>query len=169
MFCVIFSDFLSKSICCECSFELHRQVDAIQMGTHNICLYKEVDKKYTACNLKTTELLDCVLKGVCVVIRLNMVVYIKKFIKHWNLFIRRFIRSNFRYIRQFKVDPKSVISKQKCIDYIEKIPQTVNFIYNPYIWVKKWPFLLYNPYILVLIHGCLANMAFALDPSSLVF
>ena len=32
------------------SFELHRQVDAIQMGTHNICLYKEVDKKYTGCN-----------------------------------------------------------------------------------------------------------------------
>ena len=26
------------------SFELH-QVDAIQMGTHNMCLYKEVDKK----------------------------------------------------------------------------------------------------------------------------
>ena len=32
---------------------------AIQMGTHNMCLYKEVDKKYTGCNLKTTELLDC--------------------------------------------------------------------------------------------------------------
>ena len=28
-------------------FELHWQVDAIQMGTHNIYLYKEVDKKYT--------------------------------------------------------------------------------------------------------------------------
>ena len=25
-------------------------VDAIQMGTHNICPYKEVDKKYTGCN-----------------------------------------------------------------------------------------------------------------------
>ena len=24
------------------------------MGTHNICLYKEVDKKYSGCNLKTT-------------------------------------------------------------------------------------------------------------------
>ena len=33
-----FSDFLSKSICYGYSFELHRQVDAIQMGTHNICL-----------------------------------------------------------------------------------------------------------------------------------
>ena len=32
-------------------------------------LYKEVDKKYTGCNLKTTELLDCVLVGVCAVIR----------------------------------------------------------------------------------------------------
>ena len=54
-------------------FELHGQVDAIQMGTHNICLYKEVDKKYTSCNLKTTDLFDCVFIGVCAVIRLNMV------------------------------------------------------------------------------------------------
>ena len=37
------------------------------MDTHNICLYKEVDKNYTGCNLKTTELLDCA------VIRSNMV------------------------------------------------------------------------------------------------
>ena len=35
-------------------------------------LYK-VDKKYTGINLKITELLDCVLIGVCAVIRLNMV------------------------------------------------------------------------------------------------
>ena len=43
----------------------------IQMGTHNICLYKEVDKKYMSYNLKTMELLDCALIGVCVVIRSN--------------------------------------------------------------------------------------------------
>ena len=43
--------------------------DAIQMGTHNICLYKEIDKKYNGCNLKTMELLDCALIGVCAVIR----------------------------------------------------------------------------------------------------
>ena len=43
------------------------------MSTHYICLYKEVDKKYTACNLKTTELLDCALIGVCAVIRSNIV------------------------------------------------------------------------------------------------
>ena len=55
------------------SFELHRQVNAIQMGTHNICHYKEVDKKYIGRNLKTTELLDCVLIRVCAVIRLNRV------------------------------------------------------------------------------------------------
>ena len=30
-------------ICCGYSFELHQQVDAVQMGTHNMCLYKEVD------------------------------------------------------------------------------------------------------------------------------
>ena len=60
-----------KHICCRYPFELHRQVDAIQMGTHNICLYKEEDKKYTDCNLKTTELLDCPLIEVdlCAVIR----------------------------------------------------------------------------------------------------
>ena len=52
--------------------ELHRQVDAIQMGTHYICLYK-ADKKYTGCNLKTTELLDYELIGACVVIRSNTV------------------------------------------------------------------------------------------------
>ena len=60
-------------LCCGYSFELHRQVDAIQMSTHNICLYKEVKKKYIGCNLKTTEFLDCALIGVCAVIRLNTV------------------------------------------------------------------------------------------------
>ena len=50
-----FSDFLYKSICCGYLFELSRC----------ICLYKEVDKKYTGCNLKTMELLDCMLTGVC--------------------------------------------------------------------------------------------------------
>ena len=59
--------------CCGYSFALHQQVHAIQMGTHNMCLYKGVDKKYTGCNPKTTELLDCALIGVCAVIRLNTV------------------------------------------------------------------------------------------------
>ena len=58
-----FSDFLHKSICCWYSFELSQLV-AIQMSINNICFYKEVDK-----NLKTTELLDCALIGVCAVIR----------------------------------------------------------------------------------------------------
>ena len=73
--CFVFfsSDLLCKNICCGYTFELHRQVNAIQMGTHNICLYKEVDKKYTGCNLMTTEFLDSVLTGVCAVIRSNMV------------------------------------------------------------------------------------------------
>ena len=38
-----------------------------------ICLYKEVDKKYNGCNLKTKELLDWALIGVCAVIRSNRV------------------------------------------------------------------------------------------------
>ena len=59
------------STCCGYVFELQRQVDAIQMGTYNIRLYKKVDRKYTGCNLKTMELLDCALIGVCAVIRSN--------------------------------------------------------------------------------------------------
>ena len=51
------------------------------MGTHNIRLYKEVDKNYTGCNLKTTELLDCALRGACVVIRSYVVVLDKVNIK----------------------------------------------------------------------------------------
>ena len=46
--CFPFFYFLYKRICCEYSFELHRQVDAIQMGTYNICLYKEIDKSTLA-------------------------------------------------------------------------------------------------------------------------
>ena len=80
--CVFSSDFLYKSICCEYSFELHRQVDAVQMGTHKICLYKEVYKNYTGCNLKTTALLDCALIGICAVIRLNMVIIYSHYLKH---------------------------------------------------------------------------------------
>ena len=38
-----------------------------------LCLYKEVDKKYTVCNLKTTELLNCVFIGVCAVIKSDSV------------------------------------------------------------------------------------------------
>ena len=34
-----------NGICCGYSFELHRLVDAIQLSTHNICLYKENQKK----------------------------------------------------------------------------------------------------------------------------
>ena len=62
-----------KSIYHRYSFELHGQVDAIQMGTQDICLYK--DKKNTGCNLKTMELLDCVLTAVCAVIRSNTVCF----------------------------------------------------------------------------------------------
>ena len=61
------------SLCCGYSFEMHRQADAIQMGTHSICFEKEADKNYTDCNLKTTELLDYALIGVCALIRLNTV------------------------------------------------------------------------------------------------
>ena len=47
---IFFFDFLYNRLCCGYSFELHEQVDvdAIQMGTHNIFLYKEVDKSTLA-------------------------------------------------------------------------------------------------------------------------
>ena len=54
------------------------------MGTHlnciDICLYKEVDKKYTSCNLKSMKLRDWALIGVCAVIRWNTVslIYFKE-------------------------------------------------------------------------------------------
>ena len=60
---------------------MHQQVDAIQMSTHKIYLYKEVKKKYTGCNLKTMEFLDCALIGGCAVIRLNTVFIIWSYIR----------------------------------------------------------------------------------------
>ena len=40
-----------------------------KMGSYR--LYKEVNKKYTGCNLKTSEFLDCALRDMC--LKLNMV------------------------------------------------------------------------------------------------
>ena len=50
------------------------------MGIHNTCLCKEVDKKYTGYNLKTTELLAALIE-VCVVIRSNTVIDVAIFDK----------------------------------------------------------------------------------------
>ena len=45
--CVFFfSDFFVKAYVV--GTHLNRQVNAVQMGTHSICLYKEVDKEYMA-------------------------------------------------------------------------------------------------------------------------
>ena len=63
---------------------LYKNIYIYVVGTHLNCInklmlfkwvpetytyYKEVDKKYTGYNLKTTELLDCMLIGVCAIIR----------------------------------------------------------------------------------------------------
>ena len=69
MRCVFLSGFLNKSICCGYLFELHRLV-----YPENIYLFKEVDKKYTGCNLNTMQLLDSALIGVYGVIRSNTAV-----------------------------------------------------------------------------------------------
>ena len=55
--------------------------DAIEMDTHNICLHKEVGKKCTGCNLKTTASVDCLLMGVCAVNRSTTVI-ISSAMKH---------------------------------------------------------------------------------------
>ena len=87
LFVFSLTDFLSKSICCGYPFELHRQVDAIQIGTHNICLYKNINKKYSGCNLMETGLHDCALIGVCAVIRSNTVLYsalkVSRHVRKW--------------------------------------------------------------------------------------
>ena len=54
------------------------------MGTHNICPYEEVDKNYTGCNLKTTDLLECALIGACAVIR-SISVWLFLFVLHKNI------------------------------------------------------------------------------------
>ena len=70
-----FSDFLYESICCWHSFELPRQVEAIQMSTNNICWYKAINKSTRSVILKTKKLLDCSHIGVCAVIRSNTVFF----------------------------------------------------------------------------------------------
>ena len=71
-FLFFFSDFLYNGVWCGYLFELHQPCWCSSNGYQDICLYTE-DKKYTGCNLKTVEWFDCVLIGVCTVIRLNTV------------------------------------------------------------------------------------------------
>ena len=70
-YAILFSVFFYRSICYGYSFELPQLVKAIQMSTHNICFYKEVDKSTLVVIFKITKLLDCVLIGACAVIRSN--------------------------------------------------------------------------------------------------
>ena len=69
--CFFFSDFLYASICCGYSLELHRQ----EWVPTTYAFIKT--KKCTGCNLKTTELFDCALIGLCAVIRSNTVVEVE--------------------------------------------------------------------------------------------
>ena len=55
------------------------------MCTHNICLCTEVEKKYSGSNLKTMDLLDSALIGVCAVIRANAVTQVCGIIKFYYL------------------------------------------------------------------------------------
>ena len=91
---------------------MHRQVDSIQIGTQNIGLYKEVDKKYTGCNLKSTELLDCALIWVCAITWLNTVyIKIKRFFGFTSL------TKTFHYTSQYM---KYVVDSKK-IEFVPKV------------------------------------------------
>ena len=75
------------------------------------------------------------------------------------------VRTNLDMVhyKMIKMDPKSDISKQNCIDYIEKWQKKC------IDYIEKWPFMvifLYNLYIFVWIqHEYLVKTVFALDPS----
>ena len=84
------------TIFCVLLFFLIFFLKAYILGTHLNCIdismqFKEVPttcafiKKYTIWNLKTTELLDCVLIGVCGIIRSNKVIqtFFQKTLKHF--------------------------------------------------------------------------------------
>ena len=73
--CFFYSDFLYKAYVVGTHLNCINKLMQFkwQMGTHNICLYKEVDKNYTGCNLRTTALLDLHFMGACAVIRSNTV------------------------------------------------------------------------------------------------
>ena len=76
------------------------------MGTYNICLDMEVDNKYSGCNLKTTELLDCTRIGVCSVIRSNTVGVL---VEKWQIYCAAdIIFCQSPAFRQFRIDPMSV-------------------------------------------------------------
>ena len=74
-----------------CFFFVIFFIKAYVVGTHLNCIDKSMQfkwvpttfalKKYTGCNLKTMELLDCAFIGVCAVIRLNTVFSKIKLIK----------------------------------------------------------------------------------------
>ena len=95
------------------------------MGTHNICLYTEVDKKYSGCYLKTTELLDCALIGVCAVIR-AITVCVFYLLHYVNTFIYRSSDST----------SWPIVSEYKLVNGNERGLKTVSF--NPYvIWANS--------------------------------
>ena len=53
--------------------EYHIRPNYHTVYPQNMPLYRSRQKVYSVCNLKATELLDCVLIGVCAVIRSNTV------------------------------------------------------------------------------------------------
>ena len=68
------------------------------MGSHNICLYKDVDKKYTDCNLKTTKFLDRTLIEVCAVIRSNTV--FQRVVFAWRFILKSKVANLYHDLRQ---------------------------------------------------------------------
>ena len=60
-------------ICCWYSFELPRQVEAIQMSTNNMFLFIKNEIKEHGLQSKVYKIADCALIGLCAVIRSNTI------------------------------------------------------------------------------------------------
>ena len=58
-----FCQLLYKGICCGYPFELHRLVDAIQMGTHNMCFYKSEKERQKYCIIRSNTVYIYIYSG----------------------------------------------------------------------------------------------------------
>ena len=117
------------------------------MSTHNICLYKEVDKKYTGCNLKTTELLDCALIGMCAVIRSNTVFLLCISQADESVRFMELIRCKDQILTTPWLWKLLVLNTAQlcnfCISFIYQQPQSTQDVL-PKIWHYDWELL--SPY-----------------------
>ena len=113
------------------------------MSNHNICLYKEVKKKCTGCNLKTMEFLDCALIGVCAVIRSNTVITSLLKAGFLLLFFSAhvcIVWSCLIFVQSFKKKSKTVLkllSRHKILP-LELLPRSVTLTLTENDWFMSY-------------------------------